>query len=194
MRPRSPAPPTATQARCGNRRRSASRSAGSGSAPRFARPQTRSASCWPGCSGYGAGGRDRGLSCAGIPRLPCRGPPSAASSVSPGPSRGSRAVPSRSSRASRTPPWSWARVYTPIAPDQRLQRDRLGGGQRDVPARTVHMLAIALPSEPDVGSRYVARQHRFEFLWIRHSRAGRMLDAAFPCQKLASWCSESFFA
>ena len=44
----------------------------------------------------------------------------------------------------------------PVAPDQRFERDRLGGGQRDVPARTVHMLAVALASQPDVGSRYMA--------------------------------------
>ena len=62
----------------------------------------------------------------------------------------------------------------PVAPDQRLQRDRLGGGQRDVPARAVHMLAVSLASQPDVGSRHLARQHRFEFLRMdMAAQAGR---------------------
>lgn len=56
--------------------------------------------------------------------------------------------------------------HPPVAMDQRLQGDRLGGRQGDVPTRAVDMLAVHLPPEPDAGARHLAREHRLEPLRV----------------------------
>ena len=55
------------------------------------------------------------------------------------------------------------RPYHPaFAEHERFERDRLGRRQRDVESRAVLVLAVAHPTEPDVGVRDVPREHLLE--------------------------------